>query len=90
MYTVLSKRELRIVEEILVEILNIAPTQITPEIRIKDLGADSLHMTEIALALEEQFHRQLADEDWDKVETIGDLYESIAKLLESSGNRSND
>jgi acyl carrier protein len=83
MNDILSKREISMVEEILMDILGNAQTQIQPEARIKeDLGADSLHETEIALAIEEQFQLTVPDDDWEKVRTVGDLYESLAKLLE--------
>jgi acyl carrier protein len=95
MNEILSKREIGIVDEILIDILGIAQTQIIPEARIKeDLSADSLHITEIALAIEEQFQLAVPDEDWEKVRTVGELYGFLARVLDCrkdlEANHSND
>ena len=83
MNEILFKREIEIVDEILIDILSIAQTQIKPDAAIKEeLGADSLHVTEIALAIEEQFQLAVPDEDWEKVRTVGELYEFLARKLE--------
>ena len=81
----LSSKETNVVQEILVDILAIEPSQITPDARLtEDLGADSLHKVEIALAIDEAFHLSVPDEDWESVSTVGDIYERLAKLLDSA------
>jgi acyl carrier protein len=50
-----------------------------------DLEADSLDMVEIGMTVEEAFNLIIADEETEKVETVGDLYEALASLLERTG-----
>ena len=38
---------------------------------INDLGADSLDLVEVIMALEEQFNIQIPDEDAEDIETLG-------------------
>ena len=47
----------------------------------EDLGADSLTLVEITLALEERFNLSIPDEEWEKVSTVGNLFEALADLL---------
>jgi acyl carrier protein len=47
--------------------------QIAPEAKfIEDLGADSLDIVELVMALEEEFGLDIPDEDADKLRTVGD------------------
>ena len=39
---------------------------------IEDLGADSLDIVELVMALEEEFGLDIPDEDADKLKTVGD------------------
>ena len=39
---------------------------------IDDLGADSLDIVELVMALEEEFDIEIPDEDAEKIQTIGD------------------
>ncbi|MCI0745328.1 MAG: acyl carrier protein [Verrucomicrobia subdivision 3 bacterium] len=78
----LSESDKRAVDSVLVEELHVAQEQLTPEARFdEDLGADSLTLVEIAIALEEHFNLSIPDETWDGVKTVGDLYEMLAELL---------
>lgn len=66
------------VERILVEHLGIADTKLTPSARfIDDLGADSLDVVEIVMALEEEFAIEIGDEDAEQLTTVGKLYQYI-------------
>lgn len=81
----LSDKQVTAVQDILIEKLNVAREQLTPEARIMaDLGADSLDVVEISLALEEQFNLTIPDPDeqTEKTETVGELYQELAALLE--------
>lgn len=79
----LSEEDRTAVQDILIEQLSIARTQITPEARIAaDLGADSLDVVEITMELEARFGRSIPDEEADQVQTVGDLYAAVAKLRE--------
>lgn len=66
------------VKEIIVEQLGVAETAITPEASfIDDLGADSLDIVELIMALEEEFDLEIPDADAEKVVTVSDVVEYI-------------
>ena len=44
---------------------------------IDDLGADSLDIVELVMALEEEFDTEIPDSDAEKVVTVGDVVEYI-------------
>ena len=44
---------------------------------IDDLGADSLDIVELVMALEEEFDIEIPDSDAEKVVTVGDVVEYI-------------
>ncbi len=57
----------------IVEQLNVEPEQVTPEASFEDdLGADSLDLVELIMALEEEFGISIPDEDAEKIKTVGD------------------
>ena len=61
------------VKEIISKELEVDVKQITPEAKfIEDLGADSLDIVELVMALEEEFGLDIPDEDADKLKTVGD------------------
>ncbi len=66
------------VKTIIVEQLGVAETAITTEASfIDDLGADSLDIVELIMALEEEFDLEIPDTDAEKVVTVGDVVEYI-------------
>jgi len=66
------------VKEIIVEQLGVAENAITEEASfIDDLGADSLDIVELIMALEEEFDIEIPDSDAEKVVTIGDVVDYI-------------
>lgn len=66
------------VKEIIIEQLGVAETAITSEASfIDDLGADSLDIVELIMALEEEFDLEIPDEDAEKIVTVGDVVEYI-------------
>ena len=66
------------VKEIIVEQLGVAETAITPDASfIDDLGADSLYIVELIMALEEEFDLEIPDADAEKVVTVSDVVEYI-------------
>ena len=66
------------VKEIIVEQLGVAETAITPDASfIDDLGADSLDIVELIMALEEEFDLQIPDSEAEKISTVGDVVEYI-------------
>jgi acyl carrier protein len=61
------------VKEIVAKELEVDVKQLTPEAKfIEDLGADSLDIVELVMALEEEFGLEIPDEDADKLKTVGD------------------
>lgn len=50
---------------------------------VEDFNADSLTIVELVLALEEQFEVDIADEDTEKIRTVGDAVAYITERLKS-------
>ncbi|MFS8641326.1 MAG: acyl carrier protein [Symbiobacteriaceae bacterium] len=68
------------VREIIVEQLGVDEASVTPEARfIDDLGADSLDIVELIMALEEEFDLEIPDEEAEKIVTVGDAIQYIEK-----------
>lgn len=66
------------VKGIIVEQLGAAETAVNMEASfIDDLGADSLDIVELIMALEEEFDIEIPDADAEKVVTVGDVVEYI-------------
>lgn len=66
------------VKEIIVEQLGVAENAVTMEASfIDDLGADSLDIVELVMALEEQFDLEIPDADAEKVVVVGDVVDYI-------------
>ena len=66
------------VKEIIVEQLGTAETAVALVASfIDDLGADSLDIVELVMALEEEFDIEIPDADAEKVVTVGDVVDYI-------------
>ncbi len=66
------------VKTIIVEQLGVAETSVEMEASfIDDLGADSLDIVELVMALEEEFDIEIPDTDAEKVVTVGDVVDYI-------------
>ena len=66
------------VKETIIEQLGVADTAVTTEASfIDDLGADSLDIVELIMALEEEFDMEIPDADAEKIVTGGDVVEYI-------------
>lgn len=66
------------VKKIVVEQLGVSEDQVTPEAKfIEDLGADSLDLVELVMALEEEFGSDIPDEDAEKLTTVGDAIKYV-------------
>lgn len=72
------------VKEIVVEQLGVEPEDVSLESSfIDDLGADSLDIVELIMALEEEFDLEIPDEEAEKFPTVGDVVEYIKEHTEN-------
>ena len=66
------------VKKIIVDQLGASESSITLEASfIDDLGADSLDIVELIMAIEEEFDMEIPDSDAEKVATVGDVVDYI-------------
>ena len=70
-------------KEIIADKLSVNEDEITMESTfIDDLGADSLDIVEIIMALEEELEMEIPDEDAEGFKTVGDVVEYITEHTE--------
>jgi len=70
------------VRGIIVEQLGVDAEEVVPTASfVDDLGADSLDTVELVMALEEEFHLEISDEDAEKITTVGDAVRYIDEHL---------
>ena len=62
------------VKHIIVEQLGVDEEEVKPEAKfVDDLGADSLDIVELIMALEEEYDVEIPDEDAEKIQTVQDV-----------------
>jgi acyl carrier protein len=73
------------IKGIIVEQLGVSGDEIVPEASfIDDLGADSLDIVELVMAMEEAFDVEIPDDDAEKIQTIGDAISYLKEKLAAS------
>ncbi len=66
------------VKNIVVEQLGVEEADVTVEARfIEDLGADSLDVVELIMAMEDEFDLEFPEEEAENISTIGDVVDYI-------------
>lgn len=71
------------VKGIIVDQLQVSESSVTLEASfIDDLGADSLDLVELIMALEEEFDIEIPDADAEKVATVNDVVEYIKENVQ--------
>jgi acyl carrier protein len=68
--------------DIIANQLGVDKEMVTPEANVvDDLGADSLDVVELVMALEEAFDLEIPDEEAEKIRTVKDIIEYLAKTV---------
>ena len=66
------------IREIIIEQRGVATEEVVPEASfIDDLGADSLDIVELVMAIEEEFGLEIPDEDAERMQNIGDVFSYV-------------
>lgn len=69
-------------QKIISEVLNVDEDEITMETSfVDDLGADSLDLFQIIMGIEEEFEIEIANEEAEKIATVGDAVEQIKNAI---------
>ena len=70
------------VKGIIVDLLGVEPSQVTPEARFReDLEADSLDLVELIMAFEEEFDGEISDEEAQQITTVGQVVAYIDERM---------
>ena len=70
-------------QKIVGRILRKEDVKITPETSFKDLGADSLDVVQIMVALEEEYDIELVDEELKTLNNMGEFLDYVKKKVEA-------
>lgn len=63
---------------IIAEKLSVEPDEVVPQASfVDDLGADSLDLVELIMAMEEAFDKEISDEEAEKLQTVQDAINYI-------------
>jgi len=66
------------IKEVVVEQLSVNPEEVKEDSKfVEDLGADSLDVVELVMALEEKFDIEIPDDEAEKIQTVQDVMNYI-------------
>lgn len=69
-------------KELIVQQLGVSEGEVVPEAKfVDDLGADSLDLVELVMALEDEYGLEIPDEDAEKIVTVGDALKYIQERV---------
>lgn len=69
------------VKSLITEQLDVDEEQLDMDTTFEDIDADSLDVVELVMALEEEFNLEIADEEVEKIKTVGDIVSYIEKQI---------
>ncbi len=70
------------IKDLIVEQLGVSAAEVVPEASfIDDLGADSLDIVELVMAIEEEFGLEIPDDDAEKIQSIGDAISYVEERI---------
>lgn len=70
------------VKKLISESISVDASEITEQSRfVDDLGADSLDIVELIMAMETKFSIEIPDEDAQKIKTVGEAIDYISQKL---------
>lgn len=73
------------VRKIVVEQLGVSAEEVVPEASFTDdLGADSLDIAELVMAMEDGFDIEIAEEEEEKIQTVGAVIKYLKGKLEEN------
>jgi acyl carrier protein len=73
------------IREIVVEQLSVTAEEVIPESSFTDdLGADSLDIVELVMAIEEEYGLEIPDDDAEKIQTIQDAINYVEERVNKS------
>jgi acyl carrier protein len=73
------------VVDIIANQLGIDRGDVTPEASVvDDLGADSLDVVELIMALEEEFNLEIPDEEAEKIKSVNDIFSHMENALQAA------
>jgi acyl carrier protein len=61
------------------EELGLPPDRVSPDLSLKEIGADSLDVVELVMELEEQFDITIPDDEAEKIQTVADAIRAILR-----------
>jgi acyl carrier protein len=73
---------LEAVRDIAVEVLGVEPDAVTEDANLKDdLGADSLDLVEVVMALEERLDITIPEDELEGIKTVGQAVDAVSAKL---------